>query len=439
VTVVRQQRTLKDAVVLEGVGIHTGERTVLTFHPSAPNTGIRFRIPKGEDYVEIPATVDQVPENTPFDRNTTLSRDGVSVSTVEHVLATLYGMQIDNCTLELNGPEPPEPEDGSCRQFVQRIQETGIVEQGVPAPVYEVRKPVQWSREGIGITAIPYDGFRVSFTIQYDNSVIGTQYASFDISPEIFAKEIAPARTFALKRDVNHLLGKGLIRGGTLHNALVVDEDEILNDEPLRFPDEFVRHKILDLLGDLSLLGLPIKGHIISLKSGHQPNVHFVRRLAAIEAGSNRVYRSKNPEYWDIRSIMDILPHRYPFLLVDRVLEVVPGERVRGLKNVTINEPFFQGHFPGHPIMPGVLLIEAMAQCGGVLMMSLLEQPETKLVYFSSIDKARFRKPVLPGDQVEFQLQMLRFRRNTCKMEGVAIVDGQTVAEAELLAAVVDR
>ncbi len=436
---VRQQRTLKDAAVFEGVGIHTGERTVLTFRPAPPNTGVRFRVRRGEEIVEIPASVDHVPENSPFQRNTTLVHDGVSISTVEHVLATLFGLRVDNCYLDLDGPEPPEPEDGSCREFVEKIQEVGIVDQGVPAPLYEVREPVQWSREGIGITALPYDGFRVSFTIQYDNPVIGTQYASFDISPETFAKEIAPSRTFALKREVNYLLGKGLIQGGTLHNALVVDEDKILNDEPLRFPDEFVRHKILDLLGDLSLLGLPIKGHIISLKSGHHPNVQFVRRLAAIEAGSNRIYRAKNPEYWDIRSIMDILPHRYPFLLVDRVLEVVPGKRVRGLKNVTINEPFFQGHFPGHPIMPGVLLIEAMAQCGGVLMMSLLEQPETKLVYFSSIDKARFRKPVLPGDQVEFQLHMLRYRSNTCKMAGVATVDGEKVAEAELLAAIVDR
>lgn len=436
---VRQQRTLKDVAVFEGVGIHTGERAVLRFLPAKPNTGVHFRVKNGDRTVEIPAVVDSVPENAPFHRNTTLVRDGVSVSTVEHVLATVYGLSVDNCILELEGPEPPEPQDGSCREFVDRILDVGIVDQGVPAPIYEVTKPVQWSREGIGITAIPYDGFRVSFTIQYENSVIGTQYASFDINPDTFAREIAPARTFALKREVNHLLGQGLIRGGTLSNALVVDEDSILNDEPLRFPDEFVRHKILDLLGDLSLLGLPVKGHVISLKSGHQPNVQFVRKVAAMEAGSRRIYRSKKPEFWDIRTIMDILPHRYPFLLIDRVLEVVPGEKVRGIKNVSINEPFFQGHFPGHPIMPGVLVIEAMAQCGGVLMMSLLEQPETKLVYFSSIDKARFRKPVLPGDQVEFDLKMLKFRRNTCKMQGVARVNGEVVAEAELLAAVVDR
>ncbi|RKZ06222.1 3-hydroxyacyl-[acyl-carrier-protein] dehydratase FabZ, partial [bacterium] len=228
-------------------------------------------------------------------------------------------------------------------------------------------------------------------------------------------------------------------QGGTLSNALVVEEDGILNDEPLRFPDEFVRHKILDLIGDLSLMGMPIKGHVISLKSGHESNVQFVRKLASIEAGLNRVYQSRNPDHWDIRAIMDILPHRYPFLLIDRIVELDPGESVTALKNVTINEPYFQGHFPGHPIMPGVLLVEAMAQSGGFLVMSRLEQPQTKLVYFSSINSARFRKPVLPGDQVIIEAKMLKFRQNICKMSGVARVDGEIVAEAELLAAIVDR
>ncbi len=435
----RPQRTLKATAEFEGVGIHTGEQSLLRMTPAEPNTGVVFRAQSNGKTVEIPATVESVPENEPFRRNTTLMHDGAKVHTVEHVLATLSGLSIDNCILEIDGPEAPEPEDGSCRPFVDLILETGVEDQGVPAPFYEVRKPVQWSREGIGITAIPYDGFRVSFTIQYDNEVIGTQYASFDISPDVFAREIAPARTFALRSEIDHLRSQGLIRGGTLRNAVVVDEDKILNEEPLRFPDEFVRHKILDLLGDLSLLGMPIKGHIISLKSGHQPNVSFVRKIAAMERGANRLFSSKKPTHWDIRAIMDILPHRYPFLLIDRILELVPGESVKGLKCVSINEPFFQGHFPGHPIMPGVLIIESMAQAGGVLLMNMLEQPETKLVYFSSINRARFRRPVLPGDQLIFEIELLKFRRNTCKMAGTATVDGEIVAEAELLAAVVDR
>jgi UDP-3-O-[3-hydroxymyristoyl] N-acetylglucosamine deacetylase/3-hydroxyacyl-[acyl-carrier-protein] dehydratase len=389
--------------------------------------------------VVIPASVDSIPDDQPFQRNTTLRSGGVEIHTVEHVLASLYGLRIDNAWIELDATEPPEPEEGSCRAFVDKLLDAGIVDQGVPVVYYEVKRPVQWSQGQIGITAIPYDGFRLSFTIQYDNQVIGTQYGSYAITPDSFAKEIAPSRTFALKREIDHLQAMGLIKGGTYRNALVVDEDRVLNEEGLRFPDEFVRHKILDLLGDLALLGMPIKGHVISLKSGHETNVRFVRRLAAMEKRRMGIYPAKKPTYWDISALMEFLPHRYPFLLIDRVLEVEPGKRARGLKNVTINEPFFRGHFPGHPIMPGVLIVESMAQLGGVLLLSMIEQPETKLVYFSSIDKARFRKPVLPGDQLVIDLKLVRFRRNTCKMEAFATVDGERVAEAEMLAAIVNR
>jgi UDP-3-O-[3-hydroxymyristoyl] N-acetylglucosamine deacetylase/3-hydroxyacyl-[acyl-carrier-protein] dehydratase len=435
----RHQRTLKNPVEYTGVGLHTGEEVTVRFLPAEPNVGLRFRVRQGDEWVEIPATIDSVPDDQPFHRNTTLRAGGVQIHTVEHVLAALFGLSIDNAWIELDASEPPEPEDGSCQAFVDRILKVGIAEQGVPAVYYEVQRPVQWSQGKIGITAIPYDGFRLSFTIQYDNEVIGTQYASYDIDPDVFAREIAPSRTFALKREINHLQAMGLIKGGTLRNALVVDENKILNEEGLRFPDEFVRHKILDLLGDLALLGMPIKGHVISLKSGHETNVKFVRRLASLEKGRTRIYGQPKPTFWDITAVMDLLPHRYPFLLIDRILEVEPGKRARGLKNVSINEPFFQGHFPGHPIMPGVLIIEAMAQVGGVLLLSMIEQPETKLVYFSSIDKARFRRPVLPGDQLMIEVELLRFKRNTCKMSGIATVDGEKVAEGEMLAAVVNR
>jgi UDP-3-O-[3-hydroxymyristoyl] N-acetylglucosamine deacetylase/3-hydroxyacyl-[acyl-carrier-protein] dehydratase len=435
----RQQRTLDRPVSFEGIGIHSGQAAKLRLLPAAPNTGRVFRVTQAGKTTEFPASVESVSGDDPFQRCTSIGGNGMVVHTVEHILATLYGLSIDNCILELDGIEPPEPADGSCRAFVEAILKAGIVDQGVPAPYYEVNKPVQWQKEGIGLTALPYDGFRVSFTIQYDNQVIGTQYASFEISPETFASDIAPARTFALKRDVDHLRGQGLIQGGTLDNAVVVDEDRILNETPLRFPDEFVRHKILDLLGDLSLVGMPIKGHVISLKTGHHANVQFVNKMRLSDADKNRIYNKRKPTHWDIRDIMDLLPHRYPFLLIDRILEVKPGERARGLKNVSINEPFFQGHFPGHPIMPGVLILEAMGQMGGVLLMSMIEQPETKLVYFTNIDKAKFRRPVLPGDQLVFELTMMRSRRNTCKMRAIAMVDDQKVAEAELIAAVVDR
>jgi len=437
--VLRQQRTLKGPVEYKGVGLHTGEEVVARFVPAPPNSGLVFKVRKGDEWVEIPALVDFIPENQPFRRNTTLRREGVEIHTVEHILAALYGLSIDNCIIEVNAHEPPEPEDGSCRAFVEQLSKVGWVDQGVPVVFYDVKRPIQWSQGQVGITAIPYEGFRVSFTIRYDNPVIGTQYASYEITPESFAREIAPSRTFALKKDINHLQAMGLIKGGTLRNALVVDDERILNEEGLRFPDEFVRHKILDLMGDLALLGMPIKGHIISLKSGHETNVKFVRRLMALEKRRIRIYPTKKPTYWDISAVMDLLPHRYPFLLIDRILDVEAEKSARGLKNVSINEPFFQGHFPGHPIMPGVLIVEAMAQLGGVLLLSMIEQPETKLVYFSAIDKARFRKPVLPGDQLILEVELLRFRRNTCKMRAKASVAGQVAAEAEMLAAIVNR
>ena len=435
----RQQRTLKNPVEYTGIGLHTGEQVTARFLPAPPNRGLVFKLRQRDGWVEIPASADVIPQDQPFRRNTTLRANGAEIYTVEHILAALYGLNIDNCIIEVDANEPPEPEDGSCRAFVERLLSVDIVEQGVPAVVYDIKRPIQWSQGQVGITAIPYDGFRVSFTIQYDNSVIGTQYASYEINPESFAREIAPSRTFALKKDINHLQAMGLIKGGTLRNALVVDDEKILNEEGLRFPDEFVRHKILDLMGDLALLGMPIKGHIISLKSGHETNVKFVRRLMALEKRRSPIYPAKKPTFWDISAVMDLLPHRYPFLLIDRILDVEPEKFARGLKNVTINEPFFQGHFPGHPIMPGVLIIESMAQLGGVLLMSMIEQPETKLVYFSAIDKARFRKPVLPGDQLVIEVELMRFRKNTCKLRGKATVGGEVAAKAEMLASVVNR
>jgi UDP-3-O-[3-hydroxymyristoyl] N-acetylglucosamine deacetylase/3-hydroxyacyl-[acyl-carrier-protein] dehydratase len=307
---------------------------------------------------------------------------------------------------------------------------------------------------------LPHDGLRITFTIEYDDAYLGTQHATYDIDQEVFVKEIAPARTFVLQRDVDALRARGMILGGSLQNAVVVQPKGILNQEPLRFDNEFVRHKILDFIGDLYLLGRPALGHFVSIKSGHATNVRFVQRLAASEKGGpaakgvtaprietaeraaveakSKGNGSGGPIQLDIAAIMKIMPHRYPFLLIDRILSLEEN-RVIGIKNVTINEPFFVGHFPGHPIMPAVLIIEAMAQCGGVLLLNSSYQPEEKLVYFIGIDRAKFRKPVRPGDQLRFELTLLRLKSRICKMEGKAYVDGDLVAEAELLSSIVDR
>jgi UDP-3-O-[3-hydroxymyristoyl] N-acetylglucosamine deacetylase/3-hydroxyacyl-[acyl-carrier-protein] dehydratase len=279
----------------------------------------------------------------------------------------------------------------------------------------------------------------LSFGIDYDDPLIGRQEATFVLSPATFRTEIAPARTFALKKDVPMLQAMGLARGGTMRNALVVDDGHLLGDQRLRFPDEFVRHKILDLLGDLYLLGMPIQGHIEAYRSGHAANVAFTALLAKRERRQPRIYPPRQPLHWDIGSIMEIMPHRYPFLLVDRIADLEPGKRVVGYKNVTINEPFFEGHFPGHPIMPAVLIIEAMAQTGGVLLLSSVDDPEGKLVYFSGIDGARFRQPVTPGDQLRFELEMIKLKGPVCRMKGTAYVGGEKVAEAELMSTIVER
>jgi UDP-3-O-[3-hydroxymyristoyl] N-acetylglucosamine deacetylase/3-hydroxyacyl-[acyl-carrier-protein] dehydratase len=372
-------------------------------------------------------------------RHTTLVKDEVRLHTVEHVLAALAGLGVTNCLLELEGNEPPEPVDGSVLPMVQLLQEAGLQDQGLPADHYRVPGYIHYRDGDVEITAEPADRFILSFHIDYEDPLIGSQSASYEIRPDVFCTEIAPARTFALKRDVPMLQGMGLAQGGTLRNVLILEEGKLVGDQQLRFPDEFVRHKILDLLGDLSLLGMSIKGHITAHRSGHEANVAFARLLAERDRKTARIYPPRQPVYWDINSIMEIMPHRYPLLLVDRIEDLEPGKRVVGFKNVSINEPFFQGHFPGHPIMPAVLIVEAMAQTGGVLLLSSLSDPLGKLVYFTGIDKARFRQPVTPGDQIRFELELLKLRGSICKMRGEAWVAGELVAEADLMSTVVAR
>jgi UDP-3-O-[3-hydroxymyristoyl] N-acetylglucosamine deacetylase/3-hydroxyacyl-[acyl-carrier-protein] dehydratase len=433
----RAQRTIASPASFTGVGIHTGERSEVTFRPAPPNTGIvfvRVDLP-GQPRIEVG------PQFARYDadhgRRTILKSGEVEIHTMEHVLGSLVGLGIDNVIVEVGALEVPEPEDGSALPIVRALRSAGLAEQGVARRHFKVTKPVMFQSGAVEILAVPSDRLRVTFTIDYDNPVIATQHLSVDIDDVVFEREIAPARTFVLERDVALLRAQGLIRGGTLDSAVVVGDQGVLNQTPLRFRDEFVRHKILDLLGDLALLGGPLLGHVISVRSGHATNVAFVQKMAqAIPQGGRRSDRPAGE--WDITAIMDIMPHRYPLLLVDRILELEEGKRVVGLKNVTINEPFFAGHFPGHPIMPAVLIIEAMAQTGGVLLLSMVDDPNAKLVYFMGIDNAKFRKPVRPGDQIRFELTLLKLKNRICKMRGEAFVDGQLVAEAELLSAVVD-
>ena len=434
----KPQRTIGRPVSFEGVGLHTGQRGTVTFRPGEANSGVRFV------RIDLPGRPEVLvrPENAHFDpqagRRTILQQGDVQIHTMEHILAAVAGLGIDNLVIETTTMETPEPDDGSAAPIASLLTQAGLVDQNRPKRHIKVTKPVVWSQNGVELEAVPYHGFRISFTIDYDNAVVGRQTLSLDITPESFVQEIAPARTFVLERDVEGLRRAGWIRGGRLENAVVVGEDRVLNPEPLRFPDEFVRHKVLDLLGDLFLLGGPLIGHVTAKRSGHQSHVAFVKRLKeSLPLPGRRAGRPADE--WDITAIMDIMPHRYPFLLVDRITRIEEGQSIEGIKNVTINEPFFQGHFPGHPIMPAVLIIEAMAQVGGLLLLNSVEEPNQKLMYFIGIDGAKFRRPVVPGDQIRFVLTLLKLRKGTSKMRGEAFVDDQLVAEAELLATVVDR
>ena len=437
------QRTLARTVSYDGVGLHTGIPCHVEFRPSPPGTGIRFVRLDLPGAPEVPVSPRYACVDMEQMRRTILKNGQAEVHTVEHILAAAAGLGIDNLVIALTAQEPPEPTDGSAGPYVRLFQEAGIVEQPAPRRYFRVTEPVRYEENGVILVALPHDGLRVTFTIEYTNAWRGTQHASYDINPEVFVREIAPARTFVLERDVEALRARGMILGGTLQNAVVVQPTGILNAEPLRFEDEFVRHKILDFLGDLYLLGRPARGHFVSIKSGHATNVRFVQRLAATEEPGILLKTGASngdhgPIQLDINAIQRIMPHRYPFLLIDRILSLEEN-RVVGIKNVTINEPFFSGHFPGHPIMPAVLIIEAMAQCGGVLLLHSVERPKDKLVYFMGIDKAKFRKPVLPGDQLRFELTLLRLKQRICKMEGKAYVHGDLVAEAELLSSIVER
>jgi len=467
----KNQKTIKREVSFEGRGLHTGSRTRLTFKPAPVNYGRRFIRVDIKDSPEIPAVVDYVVQNTNIDslRGTTLRVGGVEVNTVEHVLAALVGLEIDNIRIELNANEPPIV-DGSAMPYVNKLLEAGIEEQDEPKDYLVIEETLNYTDEnrGIDFVALPTDDYRVTVMIDYKNPALGSQHSGLFSLEREFISEFAPARTFCFLHEVEMLAEQGLIKGGDLNSAVVIvdrqlDETDInrlkkmfdidddvelgtsgiLNNKDLRFKNEPGRHKLLDLLGDLALVGVNIKGQILAARPGHQNNIEFARLLRNYYKKKQLTRRyqdvSQKGVVFDINAIKKILPHRYPFLLVDSIIEFEPEKRAVGVKNVTANEPFFQGHFPQRPVMPGVLIVEAMAQVGGVLLLNDQENVENKLVFFMAIDAVKFRKIVQPGDQLVMELEMLKNRRTTFKMAGKAYVKGELVCEAEMMAAVTEQ
>ena len=459
-----RQKTISRSVSLTGIGLHTGHPAHLTFRPAEPGTGVRFRRADVGEGVEIPALVESVIE---ISRGTVLGKNGAKVYTVEHVLGAVAGLGIDNLVIELSSDEPPIM-DGSARPFVEALQEAGLVEQDAAREYFELERTLSYSneKEAVDIVVVPSAEFRITYMIDFDHPSIGTQYTSM-YSLDEFVTEFSPARTFCLLSETEELKARGLIQGGSLENSVVFVDRELdagdlerlkqvfhhkgqvslggptLDNRELRFRNEPVRHKAVDLLGDLSLVGVPIKGHVLAARGGHPSHIEVARMLrkAWETQRLTRKYGSKTGRgyVFDSPAIENLLTHTYPMLLVDRILELTPAERVVGLKNVTRNEPFFNGHFPGHPVMPGVLIIEAMGQTGGVLLLNSVENPQSKVVYFTSLDNVKFRRTVVPGDQVLFTVVMTLFRRGMCKMHGEAHVDGVLVAEADMSAVIVDR
>lgn len=432
------QCTLGQSVSVSGSALHTGAKVLLTLHPAPPGHGRKFKRADLQDEPIVEARIDHVKT---VERATTIAEGNAKVHTVEHVLSALSGMGVDNCLIEMDASEPPIG-DGSAQPYVEMIKKAGVVDQQVARPYFEVTEPIHIeTRAGSLMTIVPDSKFRVSCTNVGPDGRF-TQFFSTEITSAIFEKEIAPARTFVFYEDVKPLMDKGLIKGGSLENAVVIRGEQVLGKEPLRFKDEFVRHKVLDIVGDLALFGRAIKGHVIAVKPGHGPNADLCRAIGKQHARAMSLVppsvTPKGGDILDVNDVMRLLPHRYPFLMVDRIVSMEGDTKCTGVKSVTINEPFFQGHFPGHPVMPGVLQLEAMAQVGSIL---LLRAPGNagKIGYFMSADSVKFRKPVVPGDTLFIEVELTSKKgRGIAKARGRCIVNGQEVSEAEMLFGIVD-
>jgi UDP-3-O-[3-hydroxymyristoyl] N-acetylglucosamine deacetylase/3-hydroxyacyl-[acyl-carrier-protein] dehydratase len=426
-----RQNTIARGGELEGVGLHTGAPVRMRVSPAAVGTGVVFRRTDLEGAADVPAHVSHVVST---DRGTTLGVGEARVHTTEHFLSAVVARGIDNLLVELEGPEPPAM-DGSARCFDDLLAGCGLQEQDAPARVIAVDETFLVTKGSAEFVVAPSPNFRVSATVEFDHPAVGRQYGSFRVEPDQFAREVAPARTFCFEREVQDLFARGLGKGGSTLNAIVLtDGGGVAGGTELRWADEFVRHKTLDLIGDLALVGARLQAHVIAEKPGHKANVALAAEL--VERAARKALARP---MLSIEQIFQYLPHRYPFLLVDRIVEFEERRRIVGLKNVTINEPFFVGHFPGRPVMPGVLIIEAMAQVGGLLVLEQMENMDDKVIYFMSLDNVKWRRPVIPGDQIRFEVEVLQIRGPNCRMKGVGTVDGHVVAEAEMMARVVDK
>jgi UDP-3-O-[3-hydroxymyristoyl] N-acetylglucosamine deacetylase/3-hydroxyacyl-[acyl-carrier-protein] dehydratase len=376
-------------------------------------------------------------------RSTTIADGHAKVNTVEHVLSALNGCGVDNILIEMDASEPPIL-DGSAKHFVNLVQEAEPVEQKAERVYFVLEEPVSVTRGGSSIIALPHDGFRITCT-SADDRGIHTQHLSLDIDPETYVAQVAPARTFTIYEDIEELLKLGKIKGGSLDSAIVIKGDKIVSKEPLRFKDEFVRHKMLDIIGDIVLVGMPVKAHFVAVRPGHALNAELSKvlrkkLLEKLKGGSKKPAAKKSVSVTaeeatlDIRRVLDILPHRYPFVMIDRVLEIPNSEELIALKNVTINEPYFQGHYPGRPVMPGVLQLEAMAQAAGILLLKKVPMEENKIAFFMSADKVKFRQAVEPGDTIEIHVKLIKIRGNKiATAAGVCKVNGKPVSSAELM------
>jgi UDP-3-O-[3-hydroxymyristoyl] N-acetylglucosamine deacetylase/3-hydroxyacyl-[acyl-carrier-protein] dehydratase len=436
-----KQRTILREVSISGKSLHTGEEVNLTIKPAPVNHGIVFQ---RLDLFGKPELKPLVGFVTDLVRSTTIADGHAKVNTVEHVLSALSGCGVDNVLVEMDASEPPIL-DGSAKHFVNLIQQAEPVEQDAEREYFVLEEPISVTRGASSIIALPYDGFRITCT-STDDRGIHTQHLSLDIDPESYVAQVAPARTFTIYEDIEELLRLGKIKGGSLDSAIVIKGDKILSKEPLRFKDEFVRHKMLDIIGDIVLVGMPIKAHFVAVRPGHALNAELSKVLRAklldkikgaqkAAAAPKKVEVINAPETaMDIRRVMDLLPHRYPFIMIDRIIDLVSEDELVALKNVTINEPYFQGHYPGRPVMPGVLQVEAMAQAAGVLLLRKLPVEENKIAFFMSADKVKFRQAVEPGDSIEIRVKLTKIRGNKiATATGVCTVGGKTVSSAELM------